>query len=286
MKLLYAIDITEDKKNQEENIYKEFIVEQTDEIQKEHLQKAAEVIQTQEKEIALPKWMSIGKTITLIIWFILGAGIVNAISDDTTIQEGFDNAPAIFIIFPIAFLSWLFIYVYERRKKTQANDNSTYLKRQEDALNIAEGIYESLGVPKDAIQMDVLSFRYIIKEGQIKRRGTSVANFINVSKRVFIEDDTLNIVDTDKRIGIPLNAIQHVEKAKRRGMVIYWNKDVPYNKGKYKPYKIKVNGMGVLIMDYGIMNISYENEDYQLYLPLYEIDQLKEMIDIEVIEAK
>jgi hypothetical protein len=285
MKLLFAIDITEDKKNDKENLYQELIVEKTDELQKEQLQKAAEVIQTQEKEIALPKWMNIGKFITLIIWFVLGAGIINAISDDTTIQEGFNNAPAIFVIFPIAFLSWLFIYVYERRKKTQANDNTTYLKRQEDALNIAESIYESLGVPKDAIQMDVLSFRYIIKDGQIKRRGTSVANFINVSKRVFIEDETLNIVDTEKRIGIPLNAIQNIEKAKRRGMVIYWNKDVPYNKGKYKAYKIKVNGMGVLIMDYGIMNIKYDDEDYQLYLPLYEIDQLKDMTNIEIKEA-
>jgi len=285
MKLLFAIDITDDKKNQQENLYKELIVEETDEIQKEQLQKAAEVIETQEKEIALPKWLGISKAITLIIWFILGAGIINAISDDTSIQEGFENAPAIFIVFPIAFLSWLFIYVYERRRKNQVNDNDTFQKHQEEALHLAESIYDSLGVPKEAIQLDVLSFRYIIKDGQIKRRGTSVANFMNVSKRVFIEDESFNIVDTEKRISIPLYAIQNIKKAKRRGMVIYWNKDVRFNKGKYKPYKIRVNNMGVLIMDYGIMNIHYENDDYQLYLPIYEIDQLKEMMDVEIIES-
>lgn len=282
MKILFGIDVSENKKNTQETVHEALVVEKTTPALRESLQKSAEIISEQERHIALPRWMRVLKFITFFLWFVLGAGIVNALADGTPLREGFKNAPAIFIIFPIIFLGWLSLYLYERQRKQSANENTTYKEHQDQALKIAEHIYDELGVPGHAFKMDIFSFRYKMVDGKLKRLGTSVANFMNMEKRVFIEDDRFHIADTEKHLAFDIDAIKYIEMVKRRGMVIYWNKDIAYNKGIYKPYKIRVNQMGVLFMDYGIMHIDMDGESYQLYLPKYEIDQLKSLVDIKI----
>ena len=61
-----------------------------------------------------------------------------------------------------------------------------------------------------------------------------------------------------------------------------WNKDVPFNKGEYKQYKITSNDYGTIFCRYYAMQISDVFGEYELFFPEYELAQFKAIADVPV----
>lgn len=281
MKILFCIDATLDKTKTDETIYQELLSKQTDDYKKEQLEHALEDLKEEEKAFVLPKTLKVVKVISFFLSLIIFGGIISSIGD-VTLTEAYDNAPYLFFISPVVFIIWLSIFLYEKNKSNRAAEDQILQNKNQMAITLAEDIFEDLNVPNSAIKMDVLGFKYMNREGKLKILPIGITTHINSEKRVYVENDTLYFADVDKVIAIPIHSIENIQKVKKRAVVPFWNKEIPYNRKPYKSYKIRVNQFGQFFIHYGIMNIKDNGVQYMLYLPDYEIDELKKMVDIQV----
>lgn len=282
MNIIFCVDATLDKTNCEETIYQDLLYEQVDEFKKNQLDHALEELREEEKDFALPVLLKVIKITCFFLSLIIFGGVVSSLGD-VTIGQAFENAPYFFYGFPLVFMVWLLIFLYEKNKLNKGTSDQSLQNKNRVTNALVKDIFENFNVPATAKKMDVLGFKYIEREGTIKILPIGILTYINTEKRVFLNNETLYLADIDKVIAIPLNAIENIQKVKKKAVVNTWNKDIPFNRKPYKSYKIRANQFGQLFIHYGIMNINYKGVKYYLYLPDYEIDVLKEMVDLKVI---
>ena len=65
-----------------------------------------------------------------------------------------------------------------------------------------------------------------------------------------------------------------------------WNKDVAYNKDKYKDYKITMNQYNIYFFKpYYLIKINDGVEDFEIIVPPYEIEHFNEILNLEIKES-
>ena len=135
-----------------------------------------------------------------------------------------------------------------------------------------DSCYKGLGVPDNAERMDVLVVRYQWKNGKVILKSTGPFKALNADLRAFTEKDALCLADSFQKFTIPFESLTGIRSIRKRIAISNWNKDEPYNQGEYKPYHIKGNQYGGVILPYYYaLGIRYNGEEYELYFPPYEL---------------
>jgi len=283
MKILYGINVTaeEDSLRSDES---EFIVKRIDSYQQEQLEQAIMIANQQEKRISLPRWLQYSKFVSLSVWIILLFVIINTILQGASFQETYLNAPYFFYILPIAFGIWYYLNLLGKNKIKEASQDDDIIKNDSFILEVLNQSFDQLEVPKDALQIDVLSFRYRIKEDAFKVVSQGLVSYVNIEKRAYVKDNALHLADAQQVIAIPLDEIAEITLQKKRVNVPSWNKKTPYNKEPYKQYKMRANQFGMLYIRYYIVAITHNGEAYQLYIPQYDIDLFLQLTGILLSE--
>ena len=284
-KILFSVNITEDKNNEigDEEL---LVIKKVEVTQEAQIEKTLEETTDVVDKATLPLYLTIIKFITLLLWVIVLGSTLKTLGDDLTFAQMYHNAPGLILSAPVAFVIWLSIFIYEKLHTKKVENSEEYQTASEHVDELIRNSFAELGVPSDALKMDILGCRYKIKNDELKMATTGMTKFVNMEKNVYIDDQTLYIADIEHVIAVPLDSIKSIEQIDKKVPIPLWNKedDLP-NKGKYKQYKMTINQYGMIyVKPYYVVHITVDQQDYELNLPVYEYEAFTNLIGYQKLE--
>ena len=129
MKPLFAIDITNDKKNEAVN-GEEFITKTASENIADSLEENQEELQATIKK-SQPLWLTITKFVFLMYALIVASGILRA---DVDFKQAMQNAPVLIISGFLSFIAWLILLAFSKIKEKKVLKESNVEKQIEDIV--------------------------------------------------------------------------------------------------------------------------------------------------------
>ncbi|GLB32549.1 hypothetical protein LAD12857_44720 [Lacrimispora amygdalina] len=276
MKYIFGINITDDKNNTRLD-GEIFISNSSVPVLGEAFEKCDSLYKNYLKQTSLPFWLRVIKLLSFLTTLLM-LECLFLDSSDGSLKKKYADAPELFFISAIFFTVWLILFLVEKSRKSQYSDKYDYDRNY--VQNIQNYAKELLHIPEDAEIMEVILIYYKNK----KRKGIDVSDFHyikNSNVYVNVKDAVLHMADLGNEWSIPLASITGITKINKLIFVPEWLKEIPYNKGIYKKYKIRKNGMGLLFFKpYYALCITWQDENYELFIPPYELDKLSTLIGV------
>ena len=193
--------------------------------------------------------------------------------------RGLISVTTIYYIEILLILIWSVLFTLTRNCAKNLEKSDEWKQTKEHADRVVSSIREALLIPPDAMEVDVLLFRYKRKNRKLKPVNNT---FYCVACTVYVRDGSLHIVHSFREEwAIPLHNIIGISKTNKRINVLNWNKETPYNKGEYKKYMMTKKRNRIIFKPYYDLLIKRDGEDYRLSIPPYELDALSSMIGLE-----
>ena len=275
MKPFLGIDLTMDKKNEEIN-GAEFLVQTPSAALADTLEVSSEKAEKTIETAKLPLLFRVAQYVCGISALMIVGGILKS---DVSLAEGYHNAPWLYWTAGICAAVWLFLWLWSKQKsKTvlEAEESNQTFSHLEGTAN---AIYQELSVPDDAKNIDVLSFFYKRKDGEIKvhEKGMQLFQYFNPSFKIFADEENLYLTNLEGKYAFPLSSIVKIHTVKKHIRLAGWNKDEQFNKGIYKQYKLTTDNYGCIhCKQYHILEINRQGESFGIYFPDYELPTLEE----------
>lgn len=278
MKPIFGIDITADKRNEITN-GNEFITRTVSDETSDQLETNQEELEQTVEKCQLPLWIRIVKFLCGMYSAIALIGVLKALPD-IGIRQAFQNAPIIIISGVVCGVIWLVLHTISKQKeKAVLKESGADTQLQQIEMNVQES-YIELGVPEYAPSVDILMFKYKVKDGEIvvKTTGLESVAYFNLETKAFVKEGMLHIADVESLYSFALTELKGIKTVNKRIGIISWNKKEDPRKGEYKKYKMTVNDMGnVFFKPYHILEIERDGQSFGLYFPCYELEVLEEL---------
>ena len=262
MKPIFGFDLTENKKS--EITYSDlFVHKKTDDDLITLHDEQSEALVTLLNTAKLPILLRIIRYVGLFF----GGGILLALfTVDGGFLAGVRNSPLIALLAIIGFGAGIALAIFSamRNKRILTEENAT--EKIAALRKTTEIMYTELGVPSNADTVDLLIFNYRFKNGRLKMN-----TFVNPIMKVYVEDYELRIADIATLYSFPLESLKAINRINKRALIPGWNKDVPFNQGEYKQYKMSSNDYGIFCKPYYILELIKNGESYSIYFPAYEL---------------
>ncbi len=269
MKNIFAYNVTEDAENSLPD-GRCFVTARADGSRRRDLEEVERRL-AEARAAALPGSVRVLKTVIGLAALICGYACMLALKRVPP-HRLFACAPVLTTAAVTGALLWVSLEIWGRRRRRAAKD------REERALlevkTARAQAARELGAPGDAREIDLIFYRYRVKNGkETVRAAGGMIPFINIPGYVFLEGDALSLTDCVTKFSLPLEEIAGIRTVKKRLMVPAWNKDTPYNKGIYKKYHMTVNNMGLLFFKpYHVLSLARYGETYEWFLAPYDLD--------------
>lgn len=276
MKPFLGIDITENKKNDIFN-GEEFVVEKPSEYMSEVLEDSTEEAVELIDKTELPLALRIIEWICGIVGMVLLFGIEVVIDEEVlTFSEVYNNAAILFWAAGVCILVWLVLLFLGHRKQKRVLNSEESENIFDKMDDVAENIFNELGVPENAPEVDILAFNYKMKNGIAL---PCKAEFENLSYRVFTDSDNLYLADLECKYSFSLNSLRGISTVNKRITISNWNKETDYNKGEYKQYKMSADKYEcfVYLKPYHILELVHNGEEWGIYFPCYELPLIESL---------
>lgn len=277
IKPVFCIDITSNKNNTSIN-GSEFITRTVSQQKiEEYDNKREELDQTIGKS-ELPWPIQIIKL--LCGWFSI---IVFISCLKAGFETAFKNAPALIIIGIVCGVLWGVLHFVSKKKQKLVLKNENVEAQLENIDEDLVLIYEELGVPADAVEIDVLTFKYKVKNGEIRpyASGLQTTPYLNASVKMYATPEELYVADIENVYSFKKTEIKSIITVNKRIAVSRWNKEEDPRKGKFKPYKMSINNFGnVFFKPYYILEIERDNQTFGIYFPCYELGIMESLTGI------
>lgn len=273
MKPFLGIDLTRNKKNEQFN-GEEFLIQKPSAALSESLEATTDKAEKTIEKSKLPLPLRILQLICGFAVLLIAGGIINA---GVSLAEGYHNAPWLFWTAGICAVLWLILWLCgsHKARHTLETDESTQTFSHLDG--VANAVYSELAVPADAKNIDILSFFYKIKDGEIKvqEKGMQVFQYFNPEFKIFTDEEKLYLANLEGKYAFPLSSIVKIHTVKKHIRIAGWNKDEEYNKGFYKQFKLTTDNYGCIhCKQYYILEITHQGDSYGIYIPCYELPTL------------
>ena len=273
MKPFLGIDLTTDKDNEQCN-GTEFLVQATSAALANALDASSEKAEKTIEAAKLPLLFRIIQFICGITALLIASGILKA---DASFAEGYRNAPWLYWTAGICAVIWLILWLLSKQKAKTVLETEESAQTLSHLESTARAIYQELSVPDDAIDIDVLFFFYKIKNGEIKPVEQAFVTYFNPEFKIFTDEENLYLANLEGKYAFPLSSIVKIHTVKKHIRIAGWNKEVKFNKGIYKQYKLTTDNYGCIhCKQYHILEIHHQGESYGIYFPCYELAALEE----------
>lgn len=275
MKPFLGIDLTLNKKNEQFN-GSEFLIQKTSVALSESLEASTDKAEKTIEKSKLPLPFRIAQFVCGIAALLIAGGILKA---DVSLAEGYHNAPWLFWAAGICAVLWLILWLCGKQKAKSILDTDESTQTFSHLDGVANAVYTELDVPDDAKDVDILSFFYKIKDGEIKvqEKGMQVFQYLNPEFKIFADEENLYLANLEGKYAFPLSSIVKIHTVKKHIRIAGWNKDEKYNKGIYKQFKLTTDNYGCIhCRQYYILEINRQGESYGIYFPSYELPTLEE----------
>ncbi len=285
MKPFFCINITENKENETINGL-EFVTQTSSKESLDDLNEKQDVANDLIKKSQYPLPIRIMKGVCGFIALLLGFAIC-ASSIKIGLATAYKNAPYLFWIAGVCLIIWLILLVLSimRSKKVLDTDEA---KSVADNINEKiEDMYDELNIPSDADNVDILMFQYVNKNGEVVPKGNalSTALYLNIDMKVFVSNECLCLADLESVYSVPFGELKRIITIPKKICMPFWNKDEPFNKGRYKEYNIKKNQYeSFFIKPYYILEFSHNDENWGIYFPSYELPVIEKLTNLKVEE--
>ncbi|MBP3446007.1 MAG: hypothetical protein J6K64_01890 [Clostridia bacterium] len=280
MKPLLGIDLTNDKKNEQLN-GSEFITAKPSEAMTRALEKALNGADEVYKKSRLPLVLRIIKWICAVAGCVIIGSFVQLLAlGEVSVKNLFLNETVLLFFGVTCLVAWGFIEFLSRKKEKEAmemDESSRTLKQLERAT---DALFAELKVPADAKDVDILSFFYKVKEGEIKmqQKGMQIAQYYNFNYKIFADSENFYMANLEEKYAFPLSSIRTIRTVKKHIILYTWNKEEKYNKGVYKQYKLQMSEDGEIHCNkYHIMEFKHNGEIWGIYFPEYELPSFEEI---------
>ncbi|QVK19260.1 hypothetical protein KHQ81_06050 [Mycoplasmatota bacterium] len=268
-KILFSVNMTDNENIvQREELY--FVSNKIDVSQEHKLQQTLNMKAKQQLKASIPIKLTVIQAIAFFAWVTILAILSGSLTERITIAQAYKNAPVIIGMLPISFIIWLFLFTYERLIRNNVKESPEFEQSVQQVETVKKSCLSQLGVPEDAVQIDIIIFYYEVIAGKISRDKTISIDFINQEKYMYIKDNELFIADLKRVVKIPLNQSTSLEKVNKK-IAPMWNKKEEPAKGEYTKYKIRYDNGMLNIKPYYIAHIDVGVDVYDLYIPAYDI---------------
>lgn len=278
VKPIFCIDITTDKNNETLN-GEEFITRTASKQMVEEYETKQESLEETVEKSQLPLWLTIVKYLCAL-FFIIVAGSCAKAGFDTALR----NAPLLVFGGFVSGIAWIVLHVISKKKEKKVLKEENAEERAEEISEDLREIHAELGVPEDAVDIDVLIFNYKLKDGEIKPHTSALQSspYINLELKIFATDDALHIADLESVYSFKKSEIKAITTVNKRISVPIWNKDEAPRSAAFKQYKMTVNNMGdVFFKPYHILEIERDGISFGLYFPCYELQTVEELTGLK-----
>ena len=227
------------------------------------------------KRKTIPSWL----TNTSFFGIIVGIYIVAAVFINVEgFKETYEKMKFLFYIAIALIAIGVIIITIAIIKNKKLRDDPEFEKLTKEQNAIANQSIDSLNVPADYIEMDLLLALVKYKNGEevIVKQALS---FLNASTYAFVENELLCFADSVNVYAIPLNSITKIYEVDKTITLPSWNKKEPINSEKYKKYKLVLNNGGISSRPHYKVFLTIDNEKYYFCLANYDIDNFKKLIN-------
>ncbi|MBP1576216.1 MAG: hypothetical protein J6A68_01660 [Oscillospiraceae bacterium] len=275
MKPFLGIDLTTDKKNEQMN-GAEFLILKPSPAMARSLEDSSEKADETIEQSKLPLPLRICQWICGATSAIIAIGIIKGLGkhDGVSLAQAYENAAWLFWLAGGCLLVWgiLKIASVQKEKTVLGTEESSFALANFEG--VCDAIYSELSVPADAKEVDILSFFYKIKDGNIKvcERGMQIAPYLNPIFKVFADSENLYIANLEGKYAFPLTSFTAIHTIKKHIRIISWNKEEGHKEGIYQQYKLTTDDYGcVHCKYYYILEFENNGESWGIYIPCYEL---------------
>ncbi len=284
MKPVFAINITENKNNDVSNA-EAFICERISQVNKESLDRVSEENNKVLKKASLPLPLTVLRFASMLVSIICFRVFLNLHFDGMTASELWNKAPALFVAFGVSVVVLFTVSFFgkSKRQKVMNSEESAIVSSRVDV--VCRNIYAELGVTEQTPEVDILDFKYKEKKNDISfvANKMSQANFMNYPYKFYVSEDCLYLVSLEAKYRIPLTKTKGILKVNKNATIpaYMWNKDVPFNSGYYKQFKIRRNDGYIFIKPYYILSFEHNGEEWGIYFPSYELTVFEKLTGLK-----
>ena len=270
MKNLFSFNV---KTN--EIIGQEFLIRKPDKELSEKSDECADALMGYEKKGGMPLWYTIIEYILLFAAIICLPGFFRGCLDN-----GFDVAyrrgAAILIVGVIALVAGLVMLIIKYLRHKKVEQSPEVHEALSEMSELTDKIKESLLVPENSADTDILCRPFKLKKGKVKR-GSHFFDCFNFSFWVFVEGENLCLANADGVYGIPLSSITDAVKIKKAVTSMAWNKDETVKDPKYKQF-VKVNNYGLYFFKpHYSLRFKHNDEEWEILIPGYEMEVISSL---------
>lgn len=257
-----------------------FVTERVDPAFKNEIDSSKQRVEEIKKKGRMPTWKLFAGTVFAPVFAYLYLRIMNA-TGSINIFAGFSTMPlatAASLVCLVISVGTLVIFCRMNKKMLaspelkEANARLASLDKNSEIM---------LGVPQEYEKVDVLSFEYVEKDGKVKmKNGTNY--FANGAMKLFRKDDMLCLADAEKVCSFPINDVKRYVLKKKKAIMDRWNKETPYNEGRYIQYRLSKNDSGSINSKFCAMRCADSFGEYEVFFPEYELEAFKAIADAPV----
>ena len=195
----------------------------------------------------------------------------------------YQSIPALHLIdFALLIAAVVLHYKARRTSRRQASVGNEKVelnfaeatKRLEEAA--AEAAQE-LGVPEDALSVDILPFHYIMK-GNSPVPALKKNRFDNLSVSLFLREGNLCLATAQERFDIPLSAIRGYREYDGDYELEMWLKPEDPDSDKYKDFGIRKSGF-LSYKGHGYFGLLVGGNAYEVLIPCYDFGMVRELLE-------
>lgn len=275
MKPVFATNVTENKKNDVSNA-EAFVCQRISQMNKESLDRVSEENNKVIKKASLPLPLRIMQIASMIVGFICFRVTMNLTRDGMSSGELLREAPVLFVVLAACVVVFGVVTFWgnAKSKKIRNSEESEIAASRADV--VCRNIYAELGVTEQTPEVDIFDFKYKEKKNDISFvafNKMSAANFMNFPYKFYVNEGNLYLADLEVKYCIPLNKVKGIKTVKKQATIpmFMWNKEIAFNEGYYKQFKIRSNDGNIFIKPYHILCFEHNGEDWGLYFPCYEL---------------
>lgn len=261
-----------------------FVTRKVSESLGEHLDKASQNFTELEKKQYLPAGLGLLKTISLWLSIMIFVGILRA---DVSLSQAYENAPFLIISAPVLLLTFIVLKAFELFRRKNVNESTELAENISNTEELFALAKNELGVPEIYAEIDVLFTRYVIKNGNEKKKAFGLCSHYNQSYMMFVDNANLCISNMYERVDIPLSSLRSAvlsDKLRERASFSNWNKPEAYNSDTYKKYKITLNNQGSYFCSFYTVEICDSMGDFCLLIPSYDFEKFSQLTGVRTAE--
>lgn len=223
------------------------------------------------RKAKLPLPLRLFKGLMIMMTFIIGLSVPAMLPD---IQEACE---ALFVFgFCLGIVRLLNRAARRRMERVTGSEEGRSAAENFAAANADMG--RELGVPADAVNVDVFAFDYRTDDCAIAQNPCS-----NLQLKAWAADDALYLAALERKFAFPLREMQGIRMKEQNLSLKYWNKPVAYNKGEYAEYGITRDDEDNVycIRKYCILELVRGDERWGVFFPEYELPVFRRLTGIE-----